>query len=187
MEVRMKSNMEQHKDLDRKKDILRKKDAEKKWEEEDEWAVQEKRRKELARQRRQRVETGWETVDCTTWAMQDFRSRLQQLAVESSCAGALAKKLSGKDACPVVAMVVDVKRIEGEFFVMRKVGAHRAYFDFNIKLEWEIAAGTVKDYRDTRALIMAADQRAPKYTLGDSVAACGSFKVRELVSEEIPP
>lgn len=129
-------------------------------------------------------------ADCSKWARQELRQRVLRVSVRAPCSKAVARECGaeviGDGPYELQGMVVDVKRLAGEFLLMRKPGVHRPYFDWDVKLEWEVAAGRPGQvrYRDCHQLLLDAGQKAPAHTLSDGVGASGSFKWREIMSEE---
>lgn len=198
---------EQHNELDQKKKILDKHKKEQQWDEDDAWRGQrdEHRRRLEAEREAGALQTGppslWEAKEVARWCEQRLRDVLLGTFVEGDAlAPELAVKVSGKDAeksesagYVLKALVTDVLKLAGDASVVR-LNAHKAplyYYDYFLKLDWEVALARPGEraYRTADELITVAakgeDCKAPPSVVPHRVLA-GTFKVRELCSEEEP-
>mmetsp|Transcript_42819 Transcript_42819/g.99147 ORF Transcript_42819/g.99147 Transcript_42819/m.99147 type:complete len:378 (+) Transcript_42819:558-1691(+) len=190
-------------ELSQKKKILDKKKKEAVWEEDDAWKEQrDDHRKRLETERQAGLlGTGppslWESKEVKRWCEQRLRDMLLGTHVEGDEleAEVLARTLSNEQqncsGCSLRALITDVLKLEGDAAVMkmnpRKATLH--YFDYFLKLDWEIAIACKgeRSYRTADELIKVAadvaDGKAPPSVTKHRVLA-GTLKTRELCSED---
>ncbi|CAE8681523.1 unnamed protein product [Polarella glacialis] len=190
---------EQSQELDQKKKVLDKLKKESDWQEDDSWRGQrEEHRKQIeARGSSTGPRQLWDSTQVGRWCEQHLRKLLVKASVTATDELepellALAKgEATGR--CVLRALVTDVLKFEGDAAVMRlnlqKPPLH--YFDYFLKLEWEVAIAEEGDefYRTAEELIQEAaqdnDNKAPPSIAKNRILA-GTFKTRMLCSEEEP-
>jgi len=207
---------EQYGELEQKKKILDKKKREQQWKEDDEWKGQRDILRERLAAERLLAESGGacagnvvmptasaRSAEVSRWCEQWLRELLLSASVERElsdlhCISTIAfKELVGDEAATgstcVKALVTDILKLTGDAAVFKldltKPALH--YFDYFLKLEWEIAIARQGDecYRTADELIQAAadrhDGKAPVSIVQHRLAA-GTFKIREFCSEAEP-
>lgn len=206
MQKKLERCKEQGSELDQKKKVLDKQSKEAQWNEDDTWRSQRDRhREQLEERRRAEGQAGprslWESQEVCRWCEQRLRDLLVGCSAQGPeldsgvAAGALGQSRASSQGYVLKAIVVDVLKLEGDAAVMR-LNLSKAplyYFDYFLKLEWEVAIARPEDklYRSADELIHAAahsdDQgaKAPPSVV-EHRALGGTFKIREFCSEEEP-
>jgi len=207
MQKKLERCQEQNSELDQKKKVLDKQRKEGQWGEDDAWRAQRDRHREQLEERRRRAggEAGprslWESREVCRWCEQRLRDLLVGCSAEGQeldeglAAGVLQQSRASSRGYVLRALVVDALKLEGDAAVMR-LNLSKAplyYFDYFLKLEWEVAVARPGDklYRTADELITSAahsdDQgaTAPRSVV-EHRALGGTFKIREFCSEEEP-
>lgn len=201
VEQKMDRCKEQGQELDQKKKILDKHKKEQQWDDDDAWKGQRDAHRQRLEEERQserapvQPSTLWESREVGRWCEQ----RLRDLLVGASIDGerlqpSVVAKVHGEERSGhhlLRALVTDVLKLSGDAAVMR-LNPHKPplhYFDYFLKLEWEVAVVQPGDraYRSADELIGEAaklhDMKAPASIAKHRVLA-GTFKHKEFSSEE---
>lgn len=193
---------EQHDELDQKKKILDKQKKEAQWVEDDVWRDQ-----RLAHRQRSQKEPSsagppqlWNSVEVSRWCDQRMRDLLVRFSYESALldpelldGSGLLEEGADCEGFLLQAIITDVLKFDGEAQVVQLNASKPAlhYFDYFLKLDWEVVACKPGDhvYRTADDLITVAahedDGKAPP-SVADHRVCAGTFKVREFCSEEAP-
>lgn len=205
MEKKQAGCIEQSDELDQKKKVLDKLKKEETWVDDDVWKGQrdDHRQRIMAEREAGTMPVGpsnmWEAMEVQRWCEQRLRDTLVCLTVDTEEltlreAAAALDIDKGKSRQVLRAIITDVLKLEGDAAVMR-FNPHKPplyYYDYFLKLDWEVAVCSTTDdkvYRTAEELIGVAakidDGKAPASVVDNRILA-GTFKTRELCSEEEP-